>query len=113
MQCSPYHSPFSIIITVSPVLVVRVDVVISVIMAGFLSSCGVELLRVFDAVVGLTSAIFPGSLQTKLFFEQSVERVGELFQFMDVALKIPEGLVRCYGIPLLRLSRIFPSAFSS
>ena len=76
------HSPFSTIITVSPALVVRVDVVISVLMAGFLSSCGVELLRVFDAVVGLTSAIFPGSLQSKLLFEQSVEKVEELFQFI-------------------------------
>lgn len=85
MQCSTRHSPFSLIITVSPVLVVRVDVVISVPIAGFLSSCGVELLRVFDAVVGLTSAIFPGSLQTKLCFEQSVEKVEELFQFIGVA----------------------------
>lgn len=85
VQCSTCHSPFSTIITVSPVLVVRVDVVISVPIAGFLSSSGVELLRVFVAVVGLTSAIFPGSLQTKLFFEQSVEKVGELFQFIDVA----------------------------
>ena len=85
VQCSTRHSPFSTIITVSPVLVVRVDVVISVPIAGFLSSSGVELLRVFVAVVGLTSAIFPGSLQTKLFFEQSVEKVGELFQFIDVA----------------------------
>ena len=51
-------------------------------MAGFLRSCGVELLRVFDIVVGLTPAIFPGSLQSKLLFEQSVEKVEELFQFI-------------------------------
>ena len=64
---------------------VRVVVVISVLMAGFLSSCDVELLPVFDAVVGITSAIFPGPLQSKLLFEQSVEKVEELFQFIDTA----------------------------
>ena len=83
MQRYTCHSPFSTIITVSPAFVVRVDVVISVLMAGFLSSCGVELLQVFDAVVDLTSAIFPRSLQSKLLFEQSVEKVEELFQFID------------------------------
>jgi len=109
-----YHSPFSTIITVSPVLAVRVDVVLSVSMAGFLlSSSDVELLRVFDAVVGLASVIFPGSLQSKLLFEQSVENVEELVQFIGAAaFKIPEGLVRYYELPLLRLSRFFPSVFS-
>ena len=71
--------------TVSPILAVGADVVISVLMAGYLSSCGVELLSVFDTVVGLTSAIFPGSLQSKLLFEQSVEKVEELFQFIGTA----------------------------
>ena len=74
-----YHSPFSTIITVSPALAVRVagvDGVLSVSMTGFLlSSSDVELLRVFDAVVGLASVIFPGSLQSKRLFEQSVERL--------------------------------------
>ena len=86
-QCCTCHWPFSTIITVSPVLLVerRVDVVISVLMAGFLRSCGVELLRVFDAVVDLTPAIFPGSLQSKLLFEQSVEKGEELFQFIGTA----------------------------
>lgn len=83
-QCYTCHSPFSTIITVSPVLVVRADVVVSVLIAGYLSSCGVELLCEFDSVVGLT-AIFPGSLQSKLLFEQSVEKVEELFQFIVVA----------------------------
>lgn len=85
-QCCTGHSPFSTMITVSPVLAVRVDVVLSVRMAGFLlSSSDVELLRVFDAVVGLASVIFPGSLQSKLLFEQSVEKVEELFQFIGAA----------------------------
>lgn len=73
--------------TVSPVLVVRVNVALSVLMAGFLlGGCGVELLRVFDTVVVLTSVIFPGSLQSKLLLEQSVEKVEELFQFIDAAV---------------------------
>ena len=84
-QCYICHSPFSTIMTVSPILVVRADVVISVLMAGYLSSCGVELFSVFDTVVGLISAIFPGSLQSKLLFEQSVEKVEELFQFIGTA----------------------------
>ena len=86
------HSPFSIIITVSPVLAVRVDVVLSVSMTGFLlSSSDVELIRVFDAVVGLASVIFPGTLQSKLLLEQSVEKVEELVQFIGAVVQNTRG----------------------